>query len=391
MKPICFDLRGLQPGFKGHFHRGLGRVCQGIAYHLPQAAPDLEFVGLIQANLPAPAPEALAGCDRLAFPQPLADIKGSVRILGQEMVLPRFLKDKVSLVCHIAHLDASAFPSVPTVAVVPDLIMLRGAGRFVGSGPHRKMLRWLETRAARQARRLLAISSYTAQEVVEYLGVPPERVKVVHLAAGPEFRLIEGNGELTRIRERYQLNSPFFLAVGGFDARKNLPRVIRAFGRLLRSGQWPDLNLALAGSTSDEKQVNPVKEVIVDQGLTDRVKLLGFVPDEDLAGLYNLATGLVFGSFYEGFGLPALEAMACGCPVAVSGTSSLPEVVEQAGLYFEPDSEAQIADTLARLVKEPDLRARLRALGLEQAKKFSWTKTAELTAEAFREVIAEQD
>lgn len=389
MKPACFDLRGLQSGYKAHLGRGLGRLCQGLAAHLPAQARDLPLVGLIQRGLAEPGPEHLTGCERLILPQPLPRLKGMVRLLGQEIICPLFLKNKVGLVHFVAHLDAPAWPSVPVVVTVPDLIMAQGAGRLTGGGPHRRLLRALEARAVRRASRVLAISEYTAAEVVDYLGVSAERVRVVPLAAGREFQPVSDPQRLAAIRERYRLSRPFFLVVGGFDPRKNLERLIRAFGRLLRGSGQSEIELVLAGPTADEGQVAAARKAISDGGLGERVRLTGLVPDEDLAGLYSLAVALLFPSFYEGFGLPALEAMACGCPVAAAQASSLPEVVGRAGLYFDPYSESEMAQVMARLLAEEGLRDSLCSLGLAQAAGFSWERTAALTVAAYREVYAE--
>ena len=389
MRPVCFDLRGLQPGYKAHLGRGLGRLCQGLAAHLPAQVGDLPLVGLIQRGLDPPGPEHLAGCARLALPQPLPRVKGMVRLLGQEIIGPFFLRNKVGLVHFMAHLDAPAWPSVPMVVTVPDLIMARGAGRLTGGGPHRRLLRALEAQAARRASRVLAISTYTAGETVDYLGVSPERVRVIPLAASKEFQPVEGPQRLEAIKTRYGLTRPFFLVVGGFDPRKNLPRLVRAFSRFLRAGQKNEVDLVLTGSTADEGQVAPTLKAISEEGLGDRVRLTGLVPDEDLPGLYSLAVALLFPSLYEGFGLPALEAMACGCPVAVAQASSLPEVVGRAGIYFDPHSEEEMAQAMARLLAEEGLRENLCALGLAQAAGFSWERTAALVVAAYREVYAE--
>ena len=389
MRPACFDLRGLQPGYKAHLGRGLGRLCEGLAAHLPGKIGDLPLIGLIQGGLEPPGPEHLAGCERLVLPQPLPRLKGMVRLLGQEIIGPLFLKNRVGLVHFVAHLDAPAWPSVPVVVTVPDLIMARGAGHLAGGGPHRRLLRALEAQAARRASRVLAISEYTAGETVDYLGVSPEKVRVVPLAAGREFQPIDDPVRLAAIRDRYRLARPFFLVVGGFDPRKNLDRLVRAFSRFLRAGHGSEVDLVLAGSTADQGQVAPTRKAISDEGLGERVRLTGLVPDEDLPGLYSLAVALLFPSFYEGFGLPALEAMACGCPVAVAQASSLPEVVGRAGLYFDPHSEEEMAQVMARLLAEEGLRDNLCSLGLAQAAGFSWERTAALTVAAYREVYDE--
>ncbi len=391
MKPAVVDLRGLQPGFKAHFGRGLGRLTEGVARHLVQAAPDLNLVGLTQRGLPPPPPDALPGRPRLEMRQPLARVRGMVRLLGQEIILPRLLRARAGSALFAAHLDAPASGETPTVLFVPDLIMARGAGSLAGGGWYRRILRAMERRAVLAAGRVLAISRYTADEVISFLGADPARVRVVPLACGPEFARVGDPAALAAARGRLGLPERFFLHVGGFDPRKNLPRLVAAFGRLLaaRPEDAEAPRLVLAGSLADAGQVAPVRQAVDRAGLAGKVIFQGFVADADLPALYSLAEALVFPSLYEGFGFPALEALACGTPVLCGQGTSIPEVVDRAGLFFDPLSEEDMARAMSELLDHPGLAAGLRRAGPEQAARFTWRRTAELTAQAMREILAE--
>lgn len=384
--PIGFDLRGLQPGFKAHLGRGLGREAHELALRLPLAAPDLELVGLVQGGLEQPDPRYLAGRPRITIRLPWPRGKAQDRLLGQELALPLAIRGRLSLVHHVAHLDAPALSPVPTVVTVNDLILSRQAGTLAKGGPARRLLRSLEAMAVRRARLVVAISQATGQEVEEYMGVNPNKVQVIPLAAGEQFKEVEDPGRLVDLRRRYDLREPYFLHVGGFDPRKNLVRLIRAWASLGKGGKERP-RLVLAGPTRDRAQVAPVEKAVAEKGLRNRVSFIGAVDDGDLPLLYSAAQALVFPSLYEGFGLPALEAMACGCPVLAARTTSLPEVVGEAGLYFDPLDPRGIASAVNRLRGEPGLRDELRAKGFAQAALFTWDKTAEQLAQAYYQVL----
>lgn len=189
---------------------------------------------------------------------------------------------------------------------------------------------------------------------------------------------------MAAVRERFQIVAPFLLSVGDLQPRKNHPGLIRAFAELLRA--WPQFPHTLVLAGKDTWYADRVREMARASGVGERIRFLGFVSDEDLLQLYNACDLLVFPTFYEGFGLPALEAMACGRAVACSNTSALPEVVDGAAIVFDPYSTREMVRALADLLLSAELRARMERLGLQRAAHFSWQKTAEKTLEVFTEV-----
>ena len=221
-------------------------------------------------------------------------------------------------------------------------------------------------------------------DLATLLDVPSEKVTVVHLAADPVFRPLP-EAEAERIAAHYALEPGYLLCVGTLEPRKNLPGLFRSYRLLLDAGVTPAC-LVLVGSKGwlyDE-----IFERVEELHLGERVHFLHGVPDGDLAGLYNAASLSVTPSFYEGFGLPALEAMACGTPVVVADRSSLPEVVGEAGLLVDPDDPDDIAQALTCVLTDDLLRARMRELGLAQAARFTWERTAEETLAVYRAVLA---
>lgn len=383
---MVVDLRALQPGYKAHFGRGIGRVAHELVLRLPAAAGDLHLVGLVQKGLRLPEKRYLGDRPKKTINLPWPRSKALDRLLGQELVLPLSVGHQGALVHYMAHLDAPAFGGGPTVITVHDLILARKAGEMAKGGWTRRLLRSLEARAARRARVIVTVSQVTGKEVVEYLGVDPNKIRIIPSAAGEQFKPGRSRGRLEEVAAKFGLRPGFLLHVGGFDPRKNLPRLVRAWARLdpkLRAGA----DLVLVGGTEDASQVLPVREEIKKQGLEGSVTLLGRVGDEDLPVLYNLATSLVFPSFYEGFGLPALEAMASGCPVLAARTAALPEVIEEAGLYLDPSDTADITRVMESILIDADLRGKLRGKGLRQAEKFTWDKAAQALAGVYREAL----
>ena len=223
-------------------------------------------------------------------------------------------------------------------------------------------------RAVARADHVFADSAHTRQDLIDLLGVAPDKVTVILSAASPRFRRVENAQALAEVRARYALDGPFILGLGTLEPRKNLARLMEAFAQVRDDGHPHALILAGGRGWMDD----PIFAHVERLGLRDSVRFLGYVPDADLPALYSLADAFAFPSLYEGFGLPPLEALACGTPTVVSDTSSLPEVVGDAALLVPPTDVAALAATLRRLLDDETLRARLRAAGPAQAARFSW-------------------
>jgi glycosyltransferase involved in cell wall biosynthesis len=257
-----------------------------------------------------------------------------------------------------------------------DLIPLLNPDQYIKPNPdyaayYARKMEWLNN-----AQTLLAISGYTRQEGLDCLDIGPERIINVSTAIGPDFqpRLIDqhvANG----LRAKLGLHRPFILYTGGADERKNLPRLIEAWSALPTSLRQAH-QLVLAGHMP-EGHVAELRRTAVHCGLRDdELVFSGYVSDEELIQLYNLCALYVFPSWHEGFGLPALEAMACGAPVIGANTTSLPEVIGLEEAQFDPFNPASIAQKMEQALVDGSFRAQLRSHGLQQAKKFSWDETA---------------
>ena len=231
--------------------------------------------------------------------------------------------------------------------------------------------------AVRRADRIIAVSESTRRDIVRLMGTPESKISVIYEGANPIFRRLDNKEELREsLRRKYGIDGDFILFVSTLEPRKNIPTLVRAFRQLLDDYHL-DVRLVLVGR--EGWGFDEVFNTIEELKLEDRVLCLGRVPTADLVWLYNTAKAFAFPSFYEGFGLPPLEAMACGTPVVVSNVSSLPEVVGDAGLLIDPQEVDELTVALWRLMSDDDLREDLIEKGLRRASTFSYEKMARET------------
>jgi glycosyltransferase involved in cell wall biosynthesis len=245
--------------------------------------------------------------------------------------------------------------------------------------------RWFYKRlnVLKRAEFLLTISEYSRREIIKYLDLEPERVINVSAAADPQFvPLFLSDAQRIDLLARHGIFGEFVMYTGGFDSRKNLPALVRAYAKLSANIR-NDLKLVCVGFI-DSHQTEFLQALARKSGLrVDELRFIGYVSDNDLVGLYNTCKLLVLPSLSEGFGLPVLEAMACGAPVIASNTTSLPEVVGNKNALFNPLDEASITRKLTQTLTDDAFRARLTRQGLEHCKRFSWSESARRALEAF--------
>jgi glycosyltransferase involved in cell wall biosynthesis len=245
-----------------------------------------------------------------------------------------------------------------------------------------------------RANRVIAVSESTKRDVENVLGVPTERICRVYNAPDAGFFQNSGNPgqEQGRIMERYQINYPFLLYAGNIRRHKNVPRLVEAFAvvrdQLASHPVYKDLHLVIIGDTISEHPA--VRQTVIKSRVENVVRFLGFVPFDTLRCFYESAAVFVFPSRYEGFGLPPLEAMACGTPVVTSNVSSLPEVVGDAAVLVNPENVFDIARGIRDVLLDEELRARLIRRGRVQAARFSWSRTAIQVLEIYKEAAAER-
>ncbi len=235
--------------------------------------------------------------------------------------------------------------------------------------------------AVRKARRIIAVSRFTAMEVEKHFPQAGGKIRVVYNGVSPQFKP-SCEEEIGRVKRKFGISGPYIMYLGTIEPRKNLKNLLRAFS-LIR-GKIPH-RLVVAGMRG--WKYSGIFAVLRDLGIEERVVFTGFVPSPDLPPLYSGADVFVYPSLYEGFGIPVLEAMACGTPVVASRTSSLPEVVGEAGLLADPYSPEEIASQILRVLESPDLALELSRRGIERAKGFTWERTAKETLRVYSEVL----
>ncbi len=280
---------------------------------------------------------------------------------------------------HATDFLAPPLMSTPAVITVHDLSFLRHPER-AEPALQRHLARSVP-RAVVRAAHVIADSHYTKGELGALLGTPEAKITVAYPGVGPAFRCVREGEVLDRVRREHGLTRPFILGVGTLEPRKDWPVLIEAFARLGEAA--PGHELVIAGAPG--WLTDAVSGAVARS--TAHVRLLGFVPDGDLPALYSLADAFAYPSIYEGFGLPPLEALACGTPTVVTAATSLPEVVGDAALTVPPGDPGALAGALADLLTHQALRDLLAARGPQQASRFTWDACAEAVERAYEKVL----
>jgi glycosyltransferase involved in cell wall biosynthesis len=245
--------------------------------------------------------------------------------------------------------------------------------------------------AIKQADLIATVSEYSKREIIEYFRLPESSIRIISEAARPVFKLLPTNNGFVSALAKHGLrpDERFLLYVGGISPHKNLNTLVDAFKQIIDSDTSGPLKLVLVGDYKDDPFFSAyptLKAQVADLGLADKVIFTGFIPDDELGYLYNAATLLVFPSLEEGFGLPAIEAMACGTPVAASNTGSLPEVLGPVGRFFDPAKAEEMAGVISQVLSDEPMRRQMKADGVERSRNFLWKRAAEETLAIFNEL-----
>ena len=287
-------------------------------------------------------------------------------------------------VLHVQY-TAPPFCPAPVVATIHDLAFEHMPETFTWRGS--MQLKLTVRRTARRAARIATVSEYSRQDLLRTYHLAPEKVTVTYNGIESHFTPQPTSpGEAEDVRQRFGINREFLLAVGSLQPRKNLIRLIRAYAKLRGENSGFAPQLVIVG-----RKLWLTSEIFAEvrrQRWAEDVILTGYVTDEDLPKLYRAATAFVYPSLFEGFGLPPVEAMACGTPVITSNNSSLPEVVGNAAVLIDACDERALSEALLQIVGDQPLRARLREQGIEQAKKYTWRDAAEKTLQLYQESLA---
>lgn len=349
-------------------------LCQ-----LPVAAPHLRYTAfLYEPRFPAPQ-DLRVKRSRLSTVTPFR------RIAWEQFIAPKLLRQEQLDLLHGMAFVAPLRSPCPTVITIFDLSFVRFPTAFKPG--NRLYLRMMTRISARKARQVIAISESTRRDVIAWLNLPSERVQTVYCGIDRSFQPLP-QAKVAAFRHGRGLPERFVLFLGTIQPRKNLVRLVDAFADLIAQDdtRMADLHLVIAGGKGWLSE--PVFARVEELGLADRVHFPGYVPEEEKRLWYNAAACFCYPSLYEGFGLPPLEAMACGVPVVSSNVSSLPEVVGDAALTVAPDDTSALAEALRRVLVDPELSAELARRGQARAMRFSWHDAARQTADVYRTAVA---
>jgi len=368
-RPASVDLRVL---IDGHM---IGTKETGNETYISGLLEGFEKMGLAQ-DVVVRDPDVDVGCHR---PVPLAHKSDWTRML---VALPALARRTSASVVHCTYIVPPRMPCA-SVVTIHDLSFMRRPEMFTFRD--RALLETGVPLAVRRADRIIVPSHHAQADLLDIFNVTPERVRVTYEGVGERFRPLP-QGVIKTVRRTYGLDRPYILTVGNLQPRKNIRRLLSAWSQLVDDGAAEDCVLVLAGGSHGRSE--DVGSIISELHLGEHVRLTGFVPDADLPALYSGARLFVFPSLYEGFGLPVLEAMACGTAVACSNATSLPEVAGDAAAMFEPTDANAMAATLGALVADDQLLQRLRKRGLARARQFTWEHCARETLVVYGEAVA---
>lgn len=358
---------------------GSGQYLHHLVEHLARAAPAYTYHLVVPADSPSPINSP--GAPLVWHPVSLPFGKGRPRLrklFFEQLAFPRACRALGVDVAHVPYWGSPLFSPCPVVVTIHDLIPL-----VLPAYRNKWTMRWyvrLVGITARRAAAIIAVSRATARDVARHLRVPSGRIHVIYEAAPPNAHLVDDPITLDAARRKYALPDRFFLYIGGFDVRKNVTALLSAYAKLVEGGTPGLPPLVIAGTIPDADTpfMPDPRARAARLGLAGQVSFPGRIDEADKPALYALATALIYPSRFEGFGLPPLEAMACGCPVITADATSLPEVVGDAAILVKPDDEAGWAAAMRRLLDAGEREA-WREKGLVQAARFAWTRAAQET------------
>lgn len=353
---------------------GVHQYILHLLRYLGEADHHVRFTALVGRE--AAAPNVSVGLRRFRWPTS----RPPVRVLWEQLVQPWTLREIGADLVHGPVFVGPLLTSRPTVITIHDLSFIRFPRLFRPA--NRLYLRLMTRLSAQCARRLIAVSAHAAEETTRLLDVPPEQIDVVYHGVDPEFRPLPAD-DVAAFRQRRGLPERFLLFVGTLEPRKNLVRLMKAFARV----DYGQTKLVLVGGKG--WLYDDLFAEVEDLGLGEDVIFAGYVRSEELPLWYNAAIALAYPSLYEGFGLPVLEAQACGTPVLTSSASSLSEAAGDAALLVDPHDAEAIASGLDQLLTSGGLRADLRRRGLAHAESFTWERTARQTTRVYRHALDE--
>ena len=300
----------------------------------------------------------------------------------EKAILPRQVRRDEIETFFSPYNSASSFPLTRYIMTLHDVIWKVYEKEYVNN--FRKSIYAKQTfDAVKRASHLITVSEYSKKDIIKYLKIDPALITVIKNGIAKEFKHLDDRKKLAQTLSGLGIDSPYIFYIGGLEKRKNLDLLLKAFKKIVDNytNVLEKRKLVIAGEIWDHEDplVTNVGKIVADLNLGERVVVLGKVKNEDRVSLYNGADLLVFPSFYEGFGMTVLEAMACGCPVLTSNQTAIPEVGGEAVEYFNPNREDELVQHLNKLLADSTARSELARKGINRAREFNWQTTAEKT------------
>jgi len=338
-------------------------------------APDAEFIAYVSKE------DAPSSVTRRILTRKVSE--NPYKRLGWDLPI-RLRQDRPDLL-HVQY-TAPIGCSAPVVVSVHDVSFLEFPEYFTRY--RRTQLRLTVKRTVERAAAVLTPSEFSRDAILQNYRIDPRKIVVAHNAVSSQFRPIERRLARAGIEKKFGLRGPFVLTVGDLQPRKNHLGLLKAFEEAVRA--HPQLTHRLVFVGKETWYSKELHRAVAESSVSERVHFTGFIDDAELVQFYGACELFVFPSFYEGFGLPILEAMACGRAVTCSNTSAMPEVADAAAILFDPRSTREIARAIADVLLDPELRVRLERLGAQRASLFSWERAAKRTLEVYRRVARGQ-
>lgn len=301
-------------------------------------------------------------------------MKSKFLSIGEQIELPWIInKYKKDTIFHSPSFVSSPLIKIPMVMTIHDLNHLEFPQYY--SPFHKYYYKYIVKTSALKCKKILTDSKFSKGEILKWLKFDESNVKVTYCGVGEKFRIIKDEIELERVQKKYKLPNKFVLYVGNLRPHKNVESLVEAMKSI------DNIRLVINGKANES-----LKQIIDKYTLKERIQFIGYIDEEDLPVIYNLATVFVFPSLYEGFGLPPLEAMACGCPVVTSNVSSLPEVVGSLAITVDPKDKEKIANSIQLLLSNKVMRENMSIEASQYSKRFTWGKTVQETINVYKKI-----
>ncbi|MFA5189003.1 MAG: glycosyltransferase family 1 protein [Patescibacteria group bacterium] len=301
----------------------------------------------------------------------------------QTTFLNQLNQSKLDLM-HFPHFNAPIFYQKPRITTIHDITPKFWPGHKQKSWWRKKAYELTIKSSLRKSAKIIADSQAAKQDLIKYFNVSEKKIAVIYLGIETDFKIIDNYAKIKELKDKYQITKPFIFFISAWRNHKNFEGLISAFELLKSQGDF-DYQLVLGGQ--EDAHYPNIRQVILHSKFKDDIICPGFIAENELPLFYNAAELFVIPSFYEGFGLIGLEAMACGLPVISSNAGSLPEILGSAALYFDPHDTAAIAQTMLKVLNAPELKAQLLKQGLEQIKKYSWPECAQKTSQLYNQIL----